>query len=90
MPRTESIKEGIARRGEAMYEDGIRRQVETEFSGKILAIDVNSGDYEIDETTLPAADRLRLRHPEAEVYVLRIGHNAVYSFHGLPSMRAKQ
>jgi hypothetical protein len=35
-------------------------------------------------------DRLRLRHPDAEIYILRIGHDAVYSFHGFPSKRPKQ
>jgi hypothetical protein len=87
---TKYSKEEIARRGEELYEKSIRPQVEAEFDGKILAIDIDSGDYEIDDTTLPAADRLRLQHSDAEIYVLRIGHDTVYSFHGLPSKRAKQ
>lgn len=90
MPQTKYSKEEIARRGEELYEQSIRPKVEAEFDGKILAIDIDSGDYEIDDTTLPAVDRLRLRHPDAEIYVLRIGHDAVYSFHGLPSKRTKQ
>jgi hypothetical protein len=90
MPQAKYSKDEIARRGDEIYEKSIRSHVEREFDGKILALDVDSGDYEIDDTTLPAVDRLRLRHPNPEVYVLRIGHNAVYSFHGFPSNRAKQ
>ncbi len=90
MPQTKYSKEEIARRGEDLYATSIRPKVEAEFDGKILAIDIDSGDYEIDDTTLPAADRLRLRHSDAEIYILRIGHDGVYSFHGLPSKRAKQ
>ncbi len=90
MPQTKYTKEEIARRGEEIYENSIRSQVEAEFDGKILAVDIGSGDYEIDDTTLPAADRLRLRHSDAEIYILRIGYDAVYSFHGLPSRRTKQ
>ena len=76
-------KEEIAQRGEELYETHIRRSVEKKFDGKIIALDIESGDYEIDDTTLPAADRLRVRHPDAELYVMRIGYDAVYSFHGL-------
>ena len=90
MPQTKYSKEEVARRGEELYEKSIRPKVEVEFDGKILAIDICSGDYEIDNTTLPAVDRLRLRHSDAEIYILRIGHEVVYSFQGLPSKRAKQ
>ncbi len=90
MPHTKYSKEEVAQRGEELYAKSIRSKVESEFDGKILAIDIGSGDYEIDDTTLPAVDRLRLRHSDAEVYILRIGHDVVYSFHGLPSQRAKQ
>jgi hypothetical protein len=90
MPQTKYSKEEIAQCGEELYEKSIRSKVEAEFDGKILAIDIGSGDYEIDGTTLAAVDRLRLRHSDAEIYILRIGHDAVYSFHGLPSKRLKQ
>lgn len=89
MPHTTLSKEQIAQRGEELYESSIRCKVEAEFDGKILAIDVDTGAYEIDDTTLPAVDRLKIRQPGAEVYVLRIGHDAVYTFHGLSSKRAK-
>ena len=82
-------KEEIARRGEELYETHTRRSVEKEFDGKIIALDIESGDYEIDETTLPAADRLRVRHPDAELYVMRIGYDTVYSFHGLLPRRGQ-
>jgi hypothetical protein len=90
MPQTQYSKEEVARRGEELYETSIRPKVEAEFDGKILAVDIGSGDYEVDDKTLPAVDRLRLRHPAAEIYILRIGHDAVYSFHGFPSKRPKQ
>ena len=83
-------REEIARRGEELYDECIRPKVESEFDGKIVAIDIGSGDYETDDTTLPAVDRLRVRHSEAEIYVKRIGHESVYTFHGLPLRRSKQ
>ncbi len=83
MPQTHYNKEEIARRGEVLYAQAIRAHVEDSQNGKIIAIDIESGDYEIDDTTLPAADRLRARRPDAEIYALRIGYAAVYSFGNL-------
>src|SRR5258708_92939 len=88
MPQTKISKEEIARRGEELYENSIRPKVEAEFDGNILAIDVDSGDYEIDNSILPAVDRLRLRHPNAEPYTIRIGHDVVYGFNGVTPKRA--
>lgn len=60
--------EEIARRGKALYEQGLRPQVETgENIGKIISIDVETGDYEIDDDLLKAAHRLRDRHPDASL-----------------------
>ncbi|MCW3053719.1 MAG: hypothetical protein JWN14_2889 [Chthonomonadales bacterium] len=84
MRQTQNSKEEIAQRGEELYTKSIRSKVEGEFDGKILAIDIYSGDYEIDDTTLPAVDRLCLRRSDAEIYILRIGHDVVYGFRGLP------
>jgi hypothetical protein len=89
MLQTKYTKEEIARRGEAIYENQIRPHVEAEFNGKILVIDIESGDYEIGDTTLAAADLLKSRRPDAEIYVMRIGYDAVYSFHGLLPKREK-
>ena len=90
MPQTKLSKEEIARRGEELYEHSIRSKVETDFDGDIVAIDVGSGDYEIDSSILPAVDRLRARHPDAEPYIMRIGRDVVYGFNGVTPKRAKQ
>jgi hypothetical protein len=86
---THLSKEEVARLGEEIYEKNIRAQVEAQNDGKILAIDVITGDYEIDDKTLPAADRLRARHPSAILYVIRIGYDAVTSFGGLLPRQTK-
>jgi hypothetical protein len=76
--------EEIARRGKEWYEKTIRAQVETEENiGKIVSIDVETGDYEIgDDRDVSAPFRLRARHPGAAVYGIRIGYNAVYALGG--------
>jgi hypothetical protein len=72
----------IARRGQAFYRS-IREKVETrENMGKIIAIDINTGNYEIDDNLLEASDRLQQEWPEAVMWLERIGFSAVYAVGG--------
>lgn len=73
-------KEELARRGQALYESGIRQQVEAGNAGKIVAIDIETGAFEVDENVVPATNRLFERLPNAQPWIIRIGHRAVYHF----------
>ncbi|QYO62142.1 hypothetical protein [Leptolyngbya sp. 7M] len=73
-------KEEIARRGQELYESGIRQQVEAGNEGKIVAIDIETGEFEVDKNVVPATNRLFGRHPGAQPWVIRIGHRAVDHF----------
>lgn len=82
-PRLSS--EEIGKRGQEWYERAIRAQVENPDNiGKLLSIDVETGDYEIgDDETLEAPLRLHARHPGAAIYTLRIGYDAAVSLGGV-------
>jgi peptide subunit release factor RF-3 len=73
-------KEELARRGRELYESGIRQQVETGNEGKIVAINIETGEYEVGETVIAATNRLFERNPDAQPFGIRIGHRAVYHF----------
>jgi hypothetical protein len=73
-------KEELAQRGQGLYEAGIRQQVEAGNEGKIVAIDIETGDFEVDENIVPATNRLLERLPNAQPWIIRIGHSAVYHF----------
>lgn len=73
-------KEELAQRGQALYDSSIWQQVESGNDGKIVAIDIETGDFEVDETVIAATDRLFERHPDAQPWGIRIGHRAVYHF----------
>jgi hypothetical protein len=68
----------IARRGQEIYEQQLRPKVEAGNEGKFVVIDLNTGAYEIDADDLTASERLLARHPDAEIYGLRIGYPAAY------------
>jgi len=73
-------KEELARRGKELYESQIRQQVEPNHFGKIVAIDIETGAFEVDEDTLVASDRLLERYPDAQTWFIRIGHRGVHRF----------
>lgn len=73
-------KEELAQRGQTFYESSIRQQVEAGNEGKIVAIDIETGAFEVAENVLPATNRLFERYPDAQPWVIRIGHRAVYHF----------
>ena len=68
--------EEIAVRGRDIYEKRLRQQLEPDNAGKFLVIDVETGDYEIDEDGDAASQRARNKKPEGVRYGMRIGHRA--------------
>jgi hypothetical protein len=73
-------KEEFARRGDEIYESQVRQQVEEGNHGKIVAIDIETGAFEVADDILPATDRLFERLPDAQPWIVRIGYRAVDRF----------
>jgi hypothetical protein len=73
-------KEEHARLGTAIYEQHVRPQVEAANQGKIVAIDVETGAFEVAEDTLTASQRLLTRYPDAQIWCVRISHRGVHRF----------
>ena len=73
-------KEEMAKRGKELYEAGIRQQVEAGNEGKIVAIDIETGRFEVDSDVVPATNRLFEQRASAQPWVIRIGHRAVDKF----------
>lgn len=71
-------KEEHARRGGDIYEQRVRPQVEAGNEGKVVAIDVETGAFEVAGDTLTASERLLARCPDAQIWCVRIGHRAVH------------
>jgi hypothetical protein len=42
--------------------------------------DIETGAFEVADTTIEATDRLYERVPDAQPWVIRIGHRTVYRF----------
>jgi hypothetical protein len=73
-------KEEFARRGDAIYEKVILPKLAARDAGKFLAIDIETGEYEIAADEMKAGDKLRARLPEAQIWMVRIGHASARRF----------
>ena len=73
-------KEEFARRGHEIYESQVRSQVEEGNHGKIVAIDIETGAFEVADDSLTAAKQLLRRYPDAQIFGIRIGYRAVHRF----------
>ncbi|MEH1940946.1 MAG: hypothetical protein V7L01_12115 [Nostoc sp.] len=73
----------VARRGKELYQKSIRAKVETQENiGKIISINVETGDYEIGDDLVETSLRLRSKQTDAALWGERIGFDAVYAVDG--------
>jgi hypothetical protein len=75
-----SEAEEFAKRGEEVYEREVLPRLGPDDQGKAVAIEVETGDYEVDKNEVLAAHRLRERHPTAGFWFRRVGSRYFYRF----------
>jgi hypothetical protein len=80
MPPTEPRHgpEELARLGAEIFDRRVRPALRPEDDGRFVAIDVRSGDHELDEDDYAAVARLKARRPDADVWLERVGQPAAY------------
>ena len=70
-------KQEFLRRGKELYES-IRPQVEEGNRGKVVAIDLETGSFEVAADTLQASEKLLSRCPDAQTWFVRIGYDDLF------------
>ena len=75
-------KEEFARRGDSLYETTVRPHLKPQDEGKFVALDIETGEYEIADGELKACDRLRARLPDTQTWLVRVGSRSVHRFGG--------
>ena len=78
MPATETQRspEELGRLGAEAFDRHVRPTLRPEDDGKFVAIDVVTGDHEIDADDYTAVMRLRARRPSADVWLACVGQPA--------------
>ncbi len=79
MPGTQPrySKEEFGRRGQEIYAK-IKPLVEPGNHGRVIAIDIETGAYEIDDDPRAGVDRLFARLPDPQICSMRIGGGGVH------------
>jgi hypothetical protein len=84
MANAVSNREEIGQRAKQLYEQTIRSQVETpENIGKMVIIDVETGEYGVDATGLETSRRLHSKRADARLYGIRIGYDVADALGGV-------
>jgi hypothetical protein len=68
----------LARLGGELYDRRVRPSLQPADDGKFVAIDVGTGDYELDEDDHTAVSRLLARSPGAELWLTRAAEATAY------------
>ena len=63
----------IVKRGKEIYENQLREKLAPQNVGKFLVIDIETGEYEIDEDDLAASRRASRKKPNGARFGMRIG-----------------
>jgi len=74
----------IIDKGEEIYNRLIRPAIEKQHAGRLVAIDVETEDYEIGDDGGEVTNKLRHRRPDAFVALMRIGGGGVYRIGFIP------
>lgn len=78
MPHPPYSSDEIAERGQALYDREIRDKLESSARGKLLVLDIETGDYEIDRDEVAAVKRAQEKRPQGVFYILRVGYPTAY------------
>jgi len=75
-------KEAFAEKALSIYEQKYKERLEASERGKVVAIEVRSGEAFIGRTVLEAAMKARQKFPDRLFYFVRVGYPAVHSLKG--------
>ena len=69
-----------ARRGDEIYDLHVRPKLEPDHNGEIVAIDLDSGAWEVGPDQDTAANRLESRLQDPQIMVMRVGTRFIARF----------
>ncbi len=82
-------KKEFARRGDALFESKVRPILTAMDEEKFAAIDIETGEFELDKNEMRACDQLRKRIPDPQIWLVHVGLGYLDRFGGHGS-RGKQ
>jgi hypothetical protein len=74
----QDTNEEVAKIGQELYERKIKPLIPAGNEERVVALDINSGEFELADDALTSAERLHARVPGAVVYVVRVGYSYLH------------
>lgn len=71
---TEFTTEEIVQRGKEIYYHDMLPLIPFGNEGRVVAIDVRTGEFEVGDNASASATQLRGRRPEAVIFFMRVGY----------------
>jgi hypothetical protein len=81
--------EEFVRRGQEIYARDIRPLLTEDDRGKFIAIDIETGHWEMDANDSVVCERLYHRIPTAQPWLERVGYRAPYGHGGASLLKAE-
>lgn len=75
-------KQAFAKEGKRIYRQKYAKKLEPKEKGRIIAIEVESGDSFIGDSTVEAILKAKEKYPNRIFYLMRVGYDAVHSSKG--------
>ena len=75
-------KEEFARRGDALVEAKVRPHLTAADKDKFVALDIETGEYELDKNEMKAVERLRKRVPDPQIWLVHVTLGYLHRFGG--------
>lgn len=69
----------IVRKGEEIYQKELKEKLEKNYLGKFVAIEVESKEYFLGETSVEASQKARKKYPDKVTYLMKVGYPAVFT-----------
>jgi hypothetical protein len=85
MPTTQRSLNELAALGGDIFDRQVRPTLRPEDNGKFVAIDIETGEYELDKNEMKAAERLRKRVADPQIWSVHVTLGRLHRFggHGL-------
>ncbi len=89
-PRRYSNEE-FARRGDVLVETKVRPHLTAADADRFVAIDIETGEYALDPNEMKAAQRLRKRVRDPQIWLVHVTSGDLHRFggHGLPRCKVR-
>ena len=84
-PKRRYSKAEFTRRGDALVESKVRPNLTAADADKFVALDIETGEYELDKNEMKAVARLRKRIPDPQIWLVHVTLGYLHRFggHGL-------